>query len=387
MQGFLKTLSGTTLLILIFCHCGESQEKSKPEKLTSQEEVQLKAILRYREPLPYSSIVKAKLEESKNKNSLIKEGLLHELLKDRSAIVSKINSLGRADTLPPIKLFQYKTFQRELIIMDATIAEAVADECFKTNDCQDVELYDGTLGVTKDFVTKFSPQVGKLKWKNNLPQLLAPRGILPGNVNDTSWGTGALISDKYFITAGHCFDAKDKALTLPSKNGVILPSTELAKLMEVTFNYQKNQSGGMEVAKTFEIDSLMEYKLGDVDYAIVRLKPNYENKQPGSIYGYFTVSLALVNTNETLCVIQHPEGEPKKIEAGPLTIIQDEFLGYNDIDTYSRSSGSPVLSYSKKALIGVHVKGGCDNKYFKYNSAIPVTRLFQVSPIIRSIAQ
>lgn len=382
MQSLTKAITAAIIPTILFCYCGESQEKSEIRNVTKAEEELVKAIVTNRHPLPYAPAVEKKLSELKNR--ITEEDLLHELLKERTSLFLKMNALGRTDTLPPIKKQQYNIILKQTFILDEAIAKTVATQCGPKNDCQDVELYDGTLGVSKEFVTKYSPQIGRLKWKDNLDTQLPPLGINPGNVSDTSWGTGALINKEYFITAGHCFDTVVKGWNLPSKNGATLSSYSLAKLMEVTFNYQINKkSKTIEMTETFEVDELMEYKCGDFDYAIIKLKKGKKD-YPGNIYGCLKISPQQPSINESICVIQHPNGSPKKIEAGPLRKIEGSLLGYLDIDTYDFSSGSPVLSENKNALVGVHFNGGCGLPSI-YNEATSIIYIKSVSSILRSL--
>ena len=85
-------------------------------------------------------------------------------------------------------------------------AGRIETRCGLVDDSQHVELYDGTLGVTKVFVKKHSPPVGQLQWLDDLSTRFSGSQDSPGDVSGTRWGSGALISDDLFITAGHCFD-------------------------------------------------------------------------------------------------------------------------------------------------------------------------------------
>ncbi len=103
--------------------------------------------------------------------------------------------------------------QREALMaqveeLDISITRVSSHEtpCGHTDDSQDVEKYDGTLGVTKDFVNQFSPPVGQLQWQENLADLFSKEGESPGNVEGKRWCTGCLIEGDKFLTAGHCFD-------------------------------------------------------------------------------------------------------------------------------------------------------------------------------------
>lgn len=78
-------------------------------------------------------------------------------------------------------------------------------QCGSDWDMQHVESYDGSLGVTRDFVDYHERFVGQLHWNNDL----ASKYDDPGNVNDVRWCTGTMISDDLMLTAGHCFGRKN----------------------------------------------------------------------------------------------------------------------------------------------------------------------------------
>jgi len=121
---------------------------------------------------------------------------------------------------------------------------ALRSVCLNRDDTQDVETYDGSLGVTPAFVKSCEKPVGLLHWIARLPQKFSAPGDLPGVVNDLPWGTGALISNDLFLTAGHCFDPF-AGPQFPSHNGTFINAFDAAKLMFVRFNFQVDgQSGG-----------------------------------------------------------------------------------------------------------------------------------------------
>ena len=76
--------------------------------------------------------------------------------------------------------------------------------CGATDDSQPVEQYDGSLGVSRGFVFDHQSPVGQVQWNNNL----AANYTNPGNVSGERWGTGTLIADDLFLTAGHLFDTR-----------------------------------------------------------------------------------------------------------------------------------------------------------------------------------
>jgi hypothetical protein len=62
---------------------------------------------------------------------------------------------------------------------------------------------------------------------------------------------------------------------------------------------------------------------------------------------------------DMICIIGHPAGQPKRIEAGPTTAIVGNAIHYGDIDTLGGNSGSGILRASDGQLAGIHTNGGC----------------------------
>ena len=250
------------------------------------------------------------------------------------------------------------------------------------SNLQDVELYDGTLGVPNAFVILHEPKIGQLQWLDDITARFAGAGDEPGNVSGQRWGSGGLISREHFITAGHCFDRLDDGpdgWVCPKQGGETVSSAEIATLMKVNFKYQIDAAtGSIRVADSFPVLELTEYRLGGLDFAIVRLGANVDGDFPGDKYGTLDVAATdLTDAGAMLCVIQHPNGEPKQIEAGPLRDNVGGRITYSSIDTLGGSSGSPILSIAGE-LVGVHTNGGCTRNPpggFNRGVAIGVIRL------------
>lgn len=253
---------------------------------------------------------------------------------------------------------------------------AIESICGGVDDSQPVEQYDGTLGVGKAFVDRHQGSVGQLQWNDNLSTIYTN----PGNVSGVRWCSGIMISKDHFLTAGHCFDQGGGGWSVPMVNGTSnpIPSSEIATNMHVNFNYQVDTNGNMRTEQSFPIIQLVEYRLGALDYAIVRLQGD-----PGLTYGITGVSLNDANIGDMVAIIGHPAGLPKRIEAGPVSDFHDNRIGYNSIDTLGGNSGSGIVSNSDGVVVGVHTNGGCDAAMVNHNHGQRISSLIRVSPFIK----
>ncbi len=258
-----------------------------------------------------------------------------------------------------------------------TLLESI---CGATDDSQPAEQYDGTLGVTTAFVAANQPSVGQLQWNNNLSSLYTT----PGTVSGARWCTGTLISNDLFLTAGHCFDQSGGGWVRPVDNntGATITNAEIANNMHVNFNYQVDPSGTLRAEQSFPITSLVEYRLGGLDFAIVRLSGN-----PGATWGTTPVSSNDASIGDMLCIIGHPAGWPKRIEAGPCLNVSGAKITYNDIDTLGGNSGSGVLRASDGRIVGVHTNGGCgaSSPGVGSNSGVRITSIIAQSPTLQTL--
>ena len=271
----------------------------------------------------------------------------------------------------------------ELELVDAEVEHfAVETICGAADDTQDVETYDGTLGVTREFVDRHEGPVGQLQWLDDLAERFSGPDESPGNVAGVRWGSGGLIDEFTFITAGHCLDQTGGGWQRPRRMGAIIEPEEIATLMRVNFNFQvAGDTGAVRPGVPFPVAELTEYRLGGLDYAIVVLGRNEAGQSPGELFGALGVAAQNLDDNGAmLCLIQHPSGRPKQVEAGAMLHNISGQIAYDSLDTQGGSSGSPVLSPAGE-VVGVHTNGGC-SAFSGFNYGVAIDAIRNASSVI-----
>ncbi|MBN2528987.1 MAG: trypsin-like peptidase domain-containing protein [Deltaproteobacteria bacterium] len=226
------------------------------------------------------------------------------------------------------------------------LAAAFSDpesQCGPDWDVQDVERYDGTAGVSIDWVRRHESPVGMLT-----------RGC-----------TGTLISNDLFISAGHC--------------GYAVGDT-------IRFDYQRDPASNLRATFDYSVSAVVEQEDNDDwDYAIVRLANN-----PGKDFGYARIANLDSPTGSLVGIIQHPAAQPKGIHAATV-VDYNSSLGANwfrhSVDTTNGSSGSGVLNEAGY-LVGIHTNAGCaTGTPEEGNSAIRMSRLIEHSATLQRIVK
>lgn len=270
---------------------------------------------------------------------------------------------------------------------DAIAAEGVEGDayafliesiCGAIDDSQPVEQYDGSLGVTQAFVNAHQAPVVQVQWNDNLASVYTN----PGNVSGVRWGTGTMVAPDIMLTCGHLFDQTGGGWQRPRQNGTtnIISPQEIAQNMRVNFNFQVDAAGNLRAEQSFAITQLIEYRLGGLDMAVCRIAGS-----PGSTFGTTAISTTDASGTEMLCIIGHPAGEPKRIEAGPMLEIDGNLIRYDDIDTLGGNSGSGILRASNGRLVGVHTNGGCNSAGTGSNFGQRIEAVIAASPTLQGL--
>jgi len=264
-----------------------------------------------------------------------------------------------------------------------TPPDASESTCGSSIDWQDVEQYDGNLGIYKlsrQFVDRREGAVGQVRWDTNLNA----RYTNAGNVNGVRWCSGTMISHNLFITAGHCFDPKANdgfGWDWPVDNGTgaLISTNQAARDMHVNFNYQKNSTGVLQTETSYDVTSLVEYRINGMDFAILRLAGS-----PGLVWGVTRMAATNLTPDDELTIIQHPGGIPKVIDSGRYDGLETSgalagYMRYAALDTAGGSSGSGVLDWQGR-LVGVHTNAGCNTSASSANHGVPIIDIANISP-------
>ncbi len=179
--------------------------------------------------------------------------------------------------------------------------------------------------------------------------------VLIGSAQGSSgYGTGFLIAPGVMITNHH-----------------VLPDAATASRSFAQFNYELDTSGSALTPVSFRIlpgalfiTSTVEKQAGDqhsgLDFTMVAVEPVNAEGRKLDDWGHVRLdgSLGKIVDGETCAVIQHPEGDYKKIvlkDIRMITLTEDTLL--YESDTRPGSSGSPVFGMGTCEVVALHHTG------------------------------
>lgn len=319
---------------------------------------------------------------------------MNQLLSERKAILMRLAD-AQTDTVPLQQARrEVDDLSRELGINKGKIDKLIFyRQCSNTDRSQPVQSYDGTLGITKEVCLANSKPVGQLQWRFDFGTFFTGSDD-KGNVRGHRWGSGCLIANDLFLTAGHCFDSTEDGWRLPVKNGRRLLPAEMGQLMKVNFNYELDSRTGRIRTDTAEypIEEIVEYRTMNLDYAILRLGKGKDNRLPGEVFHTLPVYNYLPKQGEMLMVIQHPgQGRfapTKTIGFGNCAIHSSgQFVLYPMITTERQSSGAPVISVAKKGVVAVHTIGECGSSMDESNRGTLLSAIIPHSKTLKRLAK
>jgi len=191
---------------------------------------------------------------------------------------------------------------------DESLEDIFRERIIKKNDLKQVNYLDKALQASRS--------VGRILTKNG---------------NQTSFGTGFMVSPRLMMTNHH-----------------VLPNFGAATRSEIQFNYREISPGTNTRPVVFKLDP-DAFFVNDkhLDYALVAIVGVNEEQQRVEERGWIHLieesGKAIVG--ERVNIIQHPEGEPLQLCLHDNFIVDkdDDFLIYES-DTKRGSSGSPVFN-------------------------------------------
>lgn len=230
-------------------------------------------------------------------------------------------------------------------------------QCPISSSSQDVNLYDGTKGVSSTFVEKHAGHAVGL------------------NSGDRAFCSGTYLPGNLVLTAEHCIE------------GVGTDTSDLF----VTFNYQLDSNGVLEAQSNFPVLEVVEKGLNSYDYAILRIGTNTEGVDPKNIYPVARLTNLLDIDHDfpaptPYTSIGHSGGQPKSIDTGLYHTYKDRgWLEIFDLDTVGGASGGGILN-EHGYVTSLALATGCGGSNIgKITGGHSIRELARFSPTIQSL--
>lgn len=175
--------------------------------------------------------------------------------------------------------------------------------------------------------------------------------------------SGTLIAPDVILTAGHCFESKDKC----SK-------------YDWVFGYKVDKENQSEVSvkrsNIYRCKEIIQKDLKDgvADYALIRLDRKVEGIKP------LRVTQSSLEVGTPLVMIGYPSGLPQKVADGAFikSIGRTEFKA--NVDAFQINSGSGVFNAKTGELLGILVRGVVDYKTRPGAKCTEVSRISDTEP-------
>ncbi|MCA9884631.1 MAG: trypsin-like peptidase domain-containing protein [Anaerolineae bacterium] len=184
-----------------------------------------------------------------------------------------------------------------------------------------------------------------------LPIFFLEKGFIVQNavvriaIPSMGFGTGFLVSPSLLVTNNH-----------------VLQSKQVADIAQYEFQYQKKIDGTVaEVEIYSSAPDGVFYTNETLDYTLVELAPNPNNKLPGDRWGFLPLVQRNLAEGQNCNIIQHPSSRYKEValSENEITEIYTNAIRYRT-DTEPGSSGSPVFDNGWEIIAVHHARGDKD---------------------------